>query len=77
MIEGEFQKRICRFIERTVHDTPTAKEAMCYAIKEIIDEIRKEFPRIHNVTSENDTSYEELYDAEEIHAWLRKSFGDQ
>ena len=43
--EGEFKKRICGFLERTVLDTPTAKKAMIEVVSEVFDEARKEFPR--------------------------------
>ena len=40
----ELKERICGFIERTVQDTPSAKEAMKYAIAGILDEARNEWP---------------------------------
>ena len=43
-LEGELQKRINKFIESVVKDTPTAKKAIREVLCNIVDEMAKEFP---------------------------------
>lgn len=68
--EGELKNRILSFIDRNVTDTPSAKEAMKYAVSGIIDEVKADFPIHRNYRTRP------MIEEGEVLAWLRKWLGE-